>query len=364
MIKAGLTGAAIGAVTLAGFMFAAPIAAQAPGNPSDPQGSLGPGETAPRQAPDLRGMMGRDMRPGMMGRGMGPGMMGRQGLDDDQDITGPRGDSGSCEARVARAAQLRLDRIERFVRPTDAQRAAVDQLRAASTRAVDLLRSACPNQRPLSPPARMAAAEKWLEARLQAVKTLRPALDAFYQTLSDEQKMAWIYGGREEDRWSRERRGDWQDWREPDWRDRDRWSHRDGYGWGWRDRDRMDCGREGRCGWHDRFGYGRDREDFQDRWHHRWRDDDRGGGGAERWRDRPDWRERWRDWHDRFGYGRREPGDERERWGQRWRDGDDRDWHERHHWEERERGSWPPGRDRDEGRTERSRPDTPEEERL
>jgi len=34
----------------------------------------------------------------------------------------------------------------------------------------------------------MEATEKRLEAMLQGVKTVRPALDAFYATLSDEQK--------------------------------------------------------------------------------------------------------------------------------------------------------------------------------
>jgi len=35
---------------------------------------------------------------------------------------------------------------------------------------------------------RMEAIEKRLDGMLQALKTVRPALDAFYATLSDEQK--------------------------------------------------------------------------------------------------------------------------------------------------------------------------------
>ncbi len=36
--------------------------------------------------------------------------------------------------------------------------------------------------------ARAEAVEKRMDAMLQAVRTMRPALDAFYATLSDEQK--------------------------------------------------------------------------------------------------------------------------------------------------------------------------------
>jgi hypothetical protein len=37
-------------------------------------------------------------------------------------------------------------------------------------------------------PGRMAMMEKRSEAMLQAIKAVRPALDAFYATLNDEQK--------------------------------------------------------------------------------------------------------------------------------------------------------------------------------
>src|SRR5437870_6292808 len=123
MMKAGLAGAALGALALATVMFVAPIAAQGPGGPpsSGPEGFRGPGGPPP----DGPGMRGPGMRgPGMMGPGpMGregtpPGMMGRRGVDpNDPDITGPRGDAELCQDRLARVAQWRLDRISRLVRP-------------------------------------------------------------------------------------------------------------------------------------------------------------------------------------------------------------------------------------------------------
>jgi len=351
-IKAGLTGAAVGALTVAGFLFAAPVAAQAPGTTAEGSGSTGQADR--REFFDPRSMMGpgqgRDMGPGMRG----PGSAGRGGFDD-RDITGPRGDVGPCQERVARAAQARLDRIERFVRPTAEQRAAFDALAAASAKAAELLRSACPTTRPATPPARMAAAEKWLDARLQAVKTLRPALESFYQALSDEQKMAWM-GASDEGRWTDDRGDRWQRWREPDRRGEDRWSDR-GRDWRGPDRDRWDRWRDRWHDWHDRFGRDGDRDDYADRWRHRWHDEGRDRWG-DRWRDRPDYGpEYWRDWRERFGY-REDRGDPRERWQRRWRE-DDRDWRERDRFRDQDRGL--PPRRGDDGR---SRPTAPDEESL
>ena len=56
------------------------------------------------------------------------------------------------------------------------------------------MRAACPTDVPTSIVGRMEAMEKRLDAMLQAVKTVRPALEAFYATLSDEQK-ASLNGG-------------------------------------------------------------------------------------------------------------------------------------------------------------------------
>ena len=50
------------------------------------------------------------------------------------------------------------------------------------------MRVACPTATAATAPARMAAMEERLDAMLQAVKTIRPPLEAFYATLSDEQK--------------------------------------------------------------------------------------------------------------------------------------------------------------------------------
>jgi hypothetical protein len=340
MMKAGLAGAALGALGLATVMFVAPIAAQAPGGTAQwgdgwrGPGSSGGGRSRGPDDPDMRG-------PGTMGQrggditGPGPGRPGRDG--DDGDITGPRGgDVATCQERLAQMARWRFARIQRLVRPTDEQRGAFEELRMASARALEIVRAACPTERPLTPPARMAAAEKWLEARLQAVKVVRPALDNFYKLLSDEQKIRWSLGsgsGRGMDAYSRG-----LDRPAPGFApQQDGGDRRMDRGFGGPGRELPDERRERRP---DRF------------------ERDRDAGPPERWGNRPD--------DDR---SRRPP----DRWDDR-RRGDERGWGDNRRRDE-ERGGWGDNRRRDEERggwgdnRRRAQPwdgsgDEPDEERL
>ena len=81
-----------------------------------------------------------------------------------------------------------VERIERTVQPTEAQRAALKELQDATTAAVNLLKSDCPTYRALTPVGRLEAMEQRLDAMLRAVQTVRPALELFYSQLSNEQK--------------------------------------------------------------------------------------------------------------------------------------------------------------------------------
>src|SRR5262250_3262672 len=81
-----------------------------------------------------------------------------------------------------------IARISEVVQPTEAQRPALDELRAASQRAMDLLKAGCPGDLPSTPTGRLAAMESRVKVMLQAVQTVRSPLERFYQLLSDEQK--------------------------------------------------------------------------------------------------------------------------------------------------------------------------------
>jgi hypothetical protein len=87
------------------------------------------------------------------------------------------------------------------------QRAKFDEFRAVSNKAAETMRAACAIDVPTTMVGRMEAMEKRLEAMLGTVKTVRPAFEAFYATLSDEQKASlnvrsgprWFWRWR--DRW-------------------------------------------------------------------------------------------------------------------------------------------------------------------
>jgi hypothetical protein len=78
--------------------------------------------------------------------------------------------------------------VEEIVRPKDQQQTAFENLKQASAQAADELRPSCPAQTGATPVARLDAASNRLQAMVQAVKTVRPALGVFYASLSDEQK--------------------------------------------------------------------------------------------------------------------------------------------------------------------------------
>ena len=93
-----------------------------------------------------------------------------------------------CGARASGIAALPLERIERAVRPDDAQRSALNDLQNATAEASNLLSSDCPTYRALTPVGRLQAMEQRLDAMLHAVQTVQPALEKFCASLSDEQK--------------------------------------------------------------------------------------------------------------------------------------------------------------------------------
>jgi LTXXQ motif family protein len=93
-----------------------------------------------------------------------------------------------CSDRAADLTDWPIERISEIVQPTDAQRPALEDFRAASARSVDILKAGCPKDLPSTPTGRLAAMDSRLQVMLQAVETVRPALDRFYQSLNDEQK--------------------------------------------------------------------------------------------------------------------------------------------------------------------------------
>src|SRR5499427_1154642 len=80
-----------------------------------------------------------------------------------------------CRDNAAQLTDWPIERISAVVEPTDAQRPALEELRAASAKAIDMLKSGCPKDLPSIPTGRLAAMESRLQVMLAAVQTVRPA---------------------------------------------------------------------------------------------------------------------------------------------------------------------------------------------
>jgi hypothetical protein len=93
-----------------------------------------------------------------------------------------------CDRQAENFTQLPAQRIEEVVRPNEQQRAALENLKQASGQAADELKTSCPTQAAATPVARLDAANNRLQDLVQAAKTVRPRLAAFYASLGDEQK--------------------------------------------------------------------------------------------------------------------------------------------------------------------------------
>lgn len=135
---------------------------------------------------------GHGMRGGMMG-----GMMG-----------------AVCRGDAAEMADLMLVRLEYKVKPTDGQKPAFEELKAAAKSAAVKAKAGCPaapvqaadgaRPAPKPPTERLAMMEVALAAQLDAVRTVRPAAEKFYATLSDEQKKTFTeHRGRGMGGWER-----------------------------------------------------------------------------------------------------------------------------------------------------------------
>jgi hypothetical protein len=93
-----------------------------------------------------------------------------------------------CGGEKSGLSGLAIDRIEDVVQPTEAQLTALDRLSDALGKAVDTLQQACPTTVATTPVGRLETMQQRLEAMIEASNTVRPALDDFYASLSNEQK--------------------------------------------------------------------------------------------------------------------------------------------------------------------------------
>jgi hypothetical protein len=100
----------------------------------------------------------------------------------------PVGGERICSGQAQGLTDFSIQKIVDQVQPTRDQQALLDDLRAATIKAVGVLQAACPTELPSTPIGRLAAMRTRVDAMLKAVATVRPALEKFYRSLSDEQR--------------------------------------------------------------------------------------------------------------------------------------------------------------------------------
>jgi hypothetical protein len=96
--------------------------------------------------------------------------------------------SGLCGGQTAGVTDWRTNQIGQLVEPDEAQRTALEELKTAMAKAIDLLKAGCPTDLPSTPTGRIEAMRVRLSAMLEAVRTVRAPLAKFYALLNDEQK--------------------------------------------------------------------------------------------------------------------------------------------------------------------------------
>ena len=94
----------------------------------------------------------------------------------------------TCGGLVPGVTNLPVDQIASAIRPTDAQVAMLNDLKAASAQADNILRSSCPTEVSLTPIGRLDTVAERIQAMSQAVQILRPPVTTLYNSLDDEQK--------------------------------------------------------------------------------------------------------------------------------------------------------------------------------
>jgi hypothetical protein len=109
-------------------------------------------------------------------------------LDDEQKarFNGPV--SGTQRACGQASAQQPTALLDQRIRPTPEQRAGLEAVKMTSAGLAKMVAASCPSEMPLTPLARLDAADKRLNTLLYAVVTLRAPVDGFYASLSDAQK--------------------------------------------------------------------------------------------------------------------------------------------------------------------------------
>lgn len=98
------------------------------------------------------------------------------------------GAGGASLCSNAAPLDLSLSNVDIMIKTTGTQTAALEELKKVAKEYSDDMSRVCAGENPMSLPAKLAAAEKRLDATLAGARKLKPVAEKFYATLNDEQK--------------------------------------------------------------------------------------------------------------------------------------------------------------------------------
>lgn len=101
---------------------------------------------------------------------------------------GPTGYRRLCSPMSVGLYEWRVRWVERFIKPSGAQRSALNDLVTASAKSKELITAACPRVTVETTTAQLEVMEKRVGAVLEALKIIRPAYETFYTSLDTKQK--------------------------------------------------------------------------------------------------------------------------------------------------------------------------------
>src|SRR5216683_2077433 len=103
-------------------------------------------------------------------------------------VVSPRALRQLCEDPEKGVTAWPFASIVQAVQPTPEQSALLDEMRSAAAKAADVFKGSCSDSYAMTPPGRLRAMTNRISATLEAVRIVRPALEKFYNSLSDEQQ--------------------------------------------------------------------------------------------------------------------------------------------------------------------------------
>jgi LTXXQ motif family protein len=93
-----------------------------------------------------------------------------------------------CNAQAPALTDWPIQQIAETVKPDQTQQSALNDLKDATAKAVNVLQSACPDELPSTPTGRLEAMRQRIGTMLMALSIVQPPLQRFYDLLNDEQK--------------------------------------------------------------------------------------------------------------------------------------------------------------------------------